>query len=71
MSFPLYGYEKTLLFNIQTIQGGVRNYNSCFNFEIKMRLTVTTLGIPLFKFIVFNMGYFYSNLFSSTIFMLN
>lgn len=41
MSFPLNGYEKTLLFNIQTIQGGVRNYNSCFNFEIKMRLTVT------------------------------
>lgn len=43
----------------------------CFNFEIKMRLPVTTLGIPLFKFIVFNTGYFYSNLFSSTIFMLN
>lgn len=30
MSFPLNGYEKTLLFNIQTIQGGVRHYNSMF-----------------------------------------
>lgn len=36
--------KKTLLFNIQTIQGGVRNYIyiiPCFNFEIKMRLPVT------------------------------
>lgn len=30
MSFPLNGYEKTLFFNIQTIQGGVRHYNSMF-----------------------------------------
>lgn len=30
MSFSLNGYEKTLLFNIQTIQGGVRHYNSMF-----------------------------------------